>query len=112
MTIYQKLQDALEELQIPIKEDFFGGGATEYITWTETGESFTFMGNDEPINDVVGLYIHWFLPRNKKYSETATRIRRMLLAGDFTWPKMQSVEEPDKTTRHIVFECQVERDLD
>ena len=112
MTIYQKLRGAMEDLDIPLKEDFMGGGEEEYITWTETGESKSVMADDEPILDVKGLYIHWFLPRKKKHSETETRIRRMLLAGGFTWPKVTTITEPDNKTRHIVFECEVENDID
>ena len=110
MTIYQKISDALESLNIPIEEDFFGDGQTEYITYTLVEDHAAVMADCEPSNEVASLQIHWFLPRTKEYANIQKQIRNLLLAAEFTWPIVSVIVEPDNKTRHIVFECEVEND--
>ena len=110
MTLYQKIDEALSSLGIPIEEDFFGDGQTEYITFTLTRDSAAVMADGEPAYETALLAIHWFLPRSKEYADTQKKIRRLLLDADFTWPTVTVIVEPDNKTRHIVFECEVEND--
>lgn len=110
MTIHQKVKTALQSLNIPVKEDFYGGGLEEYITWTLVRDRAAVIADGRPTNEVSELMIHWFLPRDKSYTETRKKIRQLLLDADFTWPEVTTIEEPDGKTRHIVFETQVEND--
>lgn len=110
MTIYEKIAEALESLNIPIEEDFFGDGEPEYITYTLTRDGAAVMADDEPQHEVADLQIHWFLPRDIEYHENQRQIRRRLLDGGFTWPVVTTLVEPDNKTRHIIFECEVEND--
>ena len=110
MTIHQKIKAALQSLNIPVKEDFYGGGLDEYITWTLVQDKAAVIADGRPVNEVSELMIHWFLPRNKSYTETRKQIRQALLDAEFTWPTVTVIEEPDGKTRHIVFETQVEND--
>lgn len=110
MTIHQKIKTALASLNIPVKEDFYGGGLEEYITWTLTRDRAALIADEKPVNEVSEVMIHYFLPRNKAYTTTRKSIRQLLLAADFTWPTVTVIEEPDGKTRHIVFECEIEND--
>lgn len=110
MTIYQKIEAALSELDIPIEEDFFGDGNSEYITYTVVRDYAAVSADNQPVNEVTSLYIHYFLPRSKEYDETRKRIRKLLLDADFSWPVVTVIVEPDNKTRHIIFETEVEND--
>lgn len=110
MTIYQKIASALMATEIPVEEDFYGDGEAEYITYTLSKDTAAVIADEEPQNEVAEIVIHWFLPRDREYSETQKTIRRMLLNAGFTWPQVTVVVEPDNKTRHIVFECEVEND--
>ena len=110
MTIHQKIKNALASTGIPVKEDFYGGGLNEYITWTLVRDHAAVIADNKPTNEVAELQIHWFLPRSKSYSTTRKIIRHLLCDSEFTWPVVTTIEEPDGKTRHIVFECQVEND--
>ena len=110
MTIHQKIKNALASTGIPVKEDYYGGGLNEYITWTLVRDRAAVIADGTPTNEVAEVFIHYFLPRNKAYTANRKLIRQLLLAADFTWPTVSDMEEPDGKTRHIVFECEVEND--
>jgi hypothetical protein len=110
MTLFQKIDTALDGLGIPVEEDFFGDGQKQYITFTLTRDGAAVMADNEPQNEVADLQIHWFLPRDIEFFSTQKQIRRRLLNAGFTWPVITSLVEPDNKTRHIIFECEVEND--
>lgn len=110
MTICQKIAEALDGLEIPIEEDFFGDGESQYITYTLKKDKAAVIADGRPQNEVAELMIHWFLPRDISYTATQKQIRYMLLDAGFTWPEVTNIVEPDNKTRHIVFECEVEND--
>lgn len=110
MTIYQKIESALSSLNIPIEENFFGDGEDEYITFTVIRDYAAVSADNQPVNEVVNLQIHYFLPRSKEYDSTRKQIRKLLLDADFAWPVVTVLVEPDNKTRHIIFDTDVEND--
>lgn len=112
MTINQKIIKALKPLGIPVTSDFFGGGNSEYITFNYVKDGAELFADDQPIEDISSMQIHYFLPSTKDYLEAKEKF-----AGR-SWKKMERIldvtvlMEPDNKTRHIVFECEFENDYD
>lgn len=110
MTIYQILQEVLGEIGLPIEPDFDGGGAEKYITWTLVTTGAAITGDGRAQEKVSRIVIHLFLDREEEYSGLEEEIFDALDGSDlFTAPEVGGYVEPDNKTRHITFECEVER---
>ena len=87
MTINQKIIKALKPLGIPVTSDFFGGGNSEYITFNYVKDGAELFADDQPIEDISSMQIHYFLPSTKDYLEAKrkfagrswTRVERILM---------------------------------
>ena len=112
MTINQKIIKALKPLGITVTSDFFGGGNSEYITFNYVKDGAELFADDQPIEDISSMQIHYFLPSTKDYLEAKRKIRRAILEEGGTYPDVTVLMEPDNKTRHIVFECEFENDYD
>ena len=91
---------------------FFGGGNSEYITFNYVKDGAELFADDQPIEDISSMQIHYFLPSTKDYLEAKRKIRRAILEEGGTYPDVTVLMEPDNKTRHIVFECEFENDYD
>lgn len=109
MTVNQKIITALQPLRLPITPDFFGSGEKEYITFNYADDRAKNFGDDMPLNVVAYMQVHYFLPIEKDYLYNKKEIRKLLFAAGFTYPEVTEQIE-DKTTRHLIFECEIEND--
>lgn len=107
MVVNEKIVRALQPLGLPVTADFYGGGASEYITFNYS-DGAVLNGDDGPVEDVAEVQIHYFLPMGKDYLDTKRKIRAALMDAGFTYPDATVLTEPDGKIRHIVFECEVE----
>ena len=112
MTINQKIIKALKPLGIPVTSDFFGGGNSEYITFNYVKDGAELFADNQPVEDISLMQIHYLLPSTKDYLEAKRKIRRAILEEGGTYPDVTVLMEPDNKTRHIVFECEFENDYD
>lgn len=112
MTINQKIIKALKPLGIPVTSDFFGGGNSEYITFNYVKDGAELFADNQPVEDISLMQIHYFLPSTKDYLEAKRKNRRVILEEGGTYPDVTVLMEPDNKTRHIVFECEFENDYD
>lgn len=62
MTINQKIINALKPLGIPVTSDFFGGGNSEYITFNYVKDGAELFADNQPVEDISLMQIHYFLP--------------------------------------------------
>ena len=107
MTVNEIIIKALNTLGIPITADFFGEGNEEYITFNYADDRAEVFGDDQPLNAVAYMQIHYFLPAAKDYISTKKRIRKLLHEAGFTYPEVTELTD-GKTNRHIIFECEIE----
>ena len=104
MTINQKIIKALKPLGVPVTSDFFGGGNSEYITFNYVKDGAELFADNQPVEDISLMQIHYFLPSTKDFLEAKRKIRRVILEEGGTYPDVTVLMEPDNKTRHIVFE--------
>lgn len=89
-----------------------GGGNSEYITFNYVKDGAELFADNQPVEDISLMQIHYFLPSTKDYLEAKRKIRRVILEEGGTYPDVTVLMEPDNKTRHIVFECEFENDYD
>lgn len=109
MTVNEKIVQALSPFGLPITADFFGGGENEYFTFNYASDRPEDFGDGKPLCVVTSVQIHYFLPIKKDYLSIKKQIRNAIFAAGFTYPEVTHLTE-GKTTRHLIFECEIEND--
>ena len=90
---------SVEASCIPVTSDFFGGGNSEYITFNYVKDGAELFADNQPVEDISLMQIHYFLPSTKDYLEAKRKIRRVILEEGGTYPDVTVLMEPDNKTR-------------
>ncbi|MDO5346554.1 MAG: phage tail protein [Lachnospiraceae bacterium] len=110
MTVNEIIKKALTPFGIPITADFFGGGAKEYFTFNYADDRAAGFGDDEPLQVVAYMQIHYFAPMEKDYLSIKKKIRKALFNAGFTYPDVTDATVLSDGIRHLVFECEIENE--
>lgn len=109
MTVNEQIIAALSPLGYPVVADLYTGDADTYFTFNYTTRGAGFA-NDAPGFDAYLIQVHFLCPYTFDYVATTKKVKRLLLAGGFTWPEMINATgdyaEATKEGRHFVFECE------
>ena len=82
MTVNEKIIQALKPFGIPVVADFSGGGEEEYITFNYASDAAALSGDDEPVEVVASMQIHYFLPMDRDYLSIKKKIRKALFSAN------------------------------
>lgn len=110
MTVNEKIIQALGKFGLKVTPDFYGGGSKEYFTFNYADDRASDFGDNEPINVVAYMQIHYFCPVKKDYLNLKKKVRRALMEVGFTYPTVTDATEPGDEERHLVFECSIENE--
>lgn len=104
MTINERIAAAVEPVVAVCVPDEYNGEAEEYCTfnYTEIPEAF---GDDAPELIRYSVQLHYFCPLGRNSLSTRQKLRRAILAADFTAPEV--IPASDETGQHYVFEFEV-----
>lgn len=108
MTVNQRIIEALSVFNYPVKPDRDGAEGDTYFTFNYADDRATAFANDEPIQVVAYMQIHFFCPLWRDYLEIKKQIRQALFRAGFTFPVITELNQED--TRHLVFECEIEKE--
>ena len=103
MTVNEALRAAVLPI-VPICEpDSYPGDSNEYCTfdYTEVPDSF---GDDMPQAIRYLVSLHWYLPAGVNPIAKKKKIRKALMAADFSAPTITNASDDDG--QHYVFECE------
>jgi hypothetical protein len=110
MTVNEIIIEALEPLGVKVTPDFFGDGEDEYITFNYDGDRVVIYGDNEPLQVVAYLQIHYFCSMDKNYLQMKKEIRKALHTAGCTYPSVTDATNSEDGIRHLVFECSIEND--
>ena len=101
MSINEQIKAAVKPIVPVCVPDFYTGEETEYCTfdYTEIPEEF---GDDMPELIRYAIQLHYFCPLDYNSIETRQKLRRAILAADFTAPEITPAGE--ENSQHFVFE--------
>lgn len=110
MTTLEHIVKAIEPLGIPYSPGVYNGPEKRWITYNYVDDYGNLFGDDEPLETVNRIQVHYFLPVGESFSKMKGRIREALLREGFTYPEVESMDDPNPELRHLVFECEIEEE--
>lgn len=110
MTAFENIVNAIREFGFPYKPDSYEGPSDHYFIYNYADERGELYRDDGPDHVVASVQVHFFLPINENYLGIKGRIRAALFEHGFTFPEVTS--KIDNKSRHIIFECDIEEDME
>ena len=103
MTVNEALRAAVLPIVSICEPDSYHGDSNEYCTfdYTEVPDSF---GDDMPQAIRYLVSLHWYLPAGVNPIAKKKKIRKALLAADFSAPTIANASDDDG--QHYVFACE------
>lgn len=101
MTINEQIKAAVEAIVAVCVPDTYDGAADEYCTFNYSEDPDVF-GDDLPELIRYLVQLHYYCPAGHNPIETKRKLRRAILAADFTAPEITNAG--DDETQHYVFE--------
>ena len=95
---------------LPVSENFFGDGDDEYICYQIQDDRAEVFADNDPQEIVIRVTVHLFVKRSTNYLRLKKLIRQALLAEDFTWPTVTTLEDGDGW--HLIFETEATNNYD
>ena len=110
MTVCEKLCNILEEMNLPVAEGVYKGTAKEYFTFNTFSEHPVISADDEIIEEVSEIYLHYFTKDNAHLNKT--KIKNLLRDNEVNVVDIETLYEKDTGYTHIVFQLQIINDTD
>lgn len=110
MTVNETIIQALKSLGYPVKPDLYTGKEKHYFTFNYANDRGEDFGDDEPQEAVASIQVHFFCPLSEDYLEIKEKIRDLLTDAGFTYPEITELNEPENKIRHLVYECEIEKE--
>lgn len=110
MTVCEKLCNSLEPMHLPVAEGVYKGNATEYFTFNIFSEHTVLFADDEIIEEVSELYLHYFT--KDSIHGNKTKIKKLLRNNEISVIDIETLHEKDTGYTHIVFQLQIINDTD
>lgn len=112
MTVNGKIIQSLSKFGIKVTPDFFGDGEEEYFTFNYADDRASDFGDNEPLQVVAYMQIHYFCPVKKDYLKLKKEVRNALMDAGFTYPVVTDATVSGDEERHLVFECSIENEYE
>lgn len=108
MTVCEKLCDILKPMNLPIAEGVYKGPAKEYFTFNIFSEHTVLFADDESIEEVSELYLHYFTKDSMHGNKT--KIKKLLRNNDVNVIDIETLREKDTGYTHVIFQLQLIND--
>ena len=112
MTTFARIIRAIKTFGYPHSPGVYKGPEKHWFTYNYTDDHGGNYADDEPQSVINRVQIHFFLPASEDYIEKKNEIRDALFEEGFTFPEITTVDDPDPELRHIVFECEIEEEME
>lgn len=108
MNANRLIEDTLSPLEYPIDYMSYAGSAERYFTYNYSDDRAELYADDEPVNDIAYIQIHFFSPKTFNHMQLKKQVRERLFSAGFSYPRISSFYENDTDMNHLVFECEIE----
>lgn len=117
MTTYEKIVKAVKPLGINFYPDIKTVPRYDviWITYNMADDYGSEFADDEPYVTVNSVQVHLFMSEEAlgyEFYDLKTKIRKALFNAGFTWPEVTMEVEEDGRIRHLIFECDIEEDVE
>ena len=111
MTVCEKLYDILKEMNIPFAEGYYNGSEKEYFTFNIFSEYSVLFADNEIVEEVSELYLHYFT-KDKTHSNK-TKIKKLLRDNEDVYVvDTEILHEKDTGYTHVIFQLQIINDTE
>ena len=110
MTTLEHIVRAIEIFGFPYSPGVYTGPEDHWFTYNYVDDYGELFGDDEPLETVNRIQLHYFLPVEENYLKMKNEIRVALLREGFTYPEIESMDDPNPDIRHLIFECEIEEE--
>lgn len=112
MTAYEKIVQSIGDLGYPYEPEVYKGKADSYFTYNYADDRGALFADNEPQTNIASMQVHFYMPADKSFSDIKKKIRNALFQNGFTYPVITVLTEDEKKIRHIIFECDIEEDME
>lgn len=110
MTTLEHIVRAIEIFGFPSSPGVYTRSEDHWFTYNYVDDHGELFGDDEPLETINRIQLHYFLPVEENYLKMKNEIRDALLREGFTYPEIESMDDPNPDIRHLVFECEIEEE--
>lgn len=110
MSALENIVEAISPFGYPYAPDIYEGRSDHYFAYNYANIRAGLRGDDETMEAVASVQVHFFLPRKEKFTDIKKRVSKALERQGFTWPEVTMLIEGNM--RHIVFECEIDEEVE
>ena len=110
MTEFEKIIAAIEPFGFPYAPDIYEGSGESFFVYNYADERATFYADNAPAAVKASVQVHLYMPAEENFIALKNQVRAALFSKGFTYPEVTVLREKDK--RHIVFECDIEEEME
>lgn len=110
MTTLEHIVRAIEIFGFPYSPGVYTGPEEHWFTYNYVDDYGELFGDDESLETVNRIQLHYFLPVKENYLKMKNEIRDALLREGFTYPEIESMDDQNPDIRHLIFECEIEEE--
>ena len=112
MTAYEKIVQSITSFGYPYSPDVYEGESERYFTYNYADDRGALYADDVPQAVIASVQVHFYMPADENFSNIKKKIRNALFRNGFTFPVVTVLTEDEKKIRHIIFECDIEEDME
>lgn len=112
MTAYQNIVAAIKGFGYPYEPEVYRGDAKRYFAYNYADDRGDLFSDDAPENNVASVQVHFVLPADEPFAKIKNQIRMALFRQGFTYPEVTHIIDQDNNIRQIVFECEIEEEME
>lgn len=110
MTEFEKIIAAIKPFGFPYAPDIYEGSEERFFVYNYADERVVFYADDAPAAVKASVQVHLYIPAEENFIKLKNKVRRALHGQGFTYPEVTVLREDKK--RHIVFECDIEEEME
>ncbi len=109
MTAAEKIRETLKDFERPVINGLYLGSEKEYFVFIFSVIP-AMNADDRPNMERYLTQLHYFCPHDVDCTKLRQAVKEKLFDAGWTWP--DEVDATDETSRHYVFECEIEGRMD
>ena len=110
MTEFEKIIAAIKPFGFPHAPDIYEGSEECFFVYNYADEWANFYADNAPAAVLASVQVHLYIPAEENFIELKNKVRRALHQQGFPYPEVTVLREAKK--RHLVFECDIEEELE
>lgn len=105
----KEVKQLLSQYDYPVEYLKYSGSEDIYFVFNFDDERGSLFGDDEVIEEVYSLQVHFFSPESFNHIDLKKKIKKDLKKAGWTFPSVNTFYEDDTKINHVVFSCEKER---